>query len=75
MFDYRSLYKMSKNKLLVLKKYLKDNLYKRFIWVNTFLIASLILFTWKPSSSLCFYIDYQKLNAITIKNCYLISLI
>ena len=73
--NHRPLYKMSKDELLIFKKYLEDNLYNRFIQTSTSFTASSILFAKKPRRSLCFYVDYQKFNAITIKNYYLIPLV
>ena len=73
--DHGSLYGMSRDELLVLKKYLEDNLCKRFIRASTSLAASPVLFAKKPGGGLHFCIDYQKLNAITIKNRYSIPFI
>lgn len=66
---------MSRDELLILKKYLEDNLCKRFICANTSSATSLILFMKKPRGGLRFYINYQKLNAIIIKDRYPIPLI
>lgn len=72
---YRSLHRMSRNKLLILKKYLENNLHKEFIWISTLLVVSSILFTKKPDDSLRFCVNYWKFNVITIKNYYPIFLI
>ena len=41
---------------------------KGFIRVSFLPIAIPVIFVKKPGSSLYFYIDYQALNAITVKN-------
>ena len=41
---------------------------KGFIRASSSPIAAPVIFVKKPSGSLRFYIDYQALNAITIKN-------
>ena len=66
---------MSQDGLKVLKKYLKKNLSKGFIRASSFLAASSVFFTRKPRSILQFCVDYRLLNAMTIKNQYLIPLI
>jgi hypothetical protein len=73
--EYASLYNLSEEELLLIKKYLKKHLDKRFIESSTALYASLILFAKKPDDELRFCVDYRKLNAITKKNRYSISLI
>ena len=69
------LYSMSQDKLKVLKKYLEKNFSKGFIRANSSLATSPILFAWKPRGGLQFCVDYRKLNAMTIKNQYPLSLI
>lgn len=69
------MYSMLRDELFVLKKYLENNLYKKFISANTSSAASLVLFVKKPGKRLRFCVDYQKLNAITVKDKYLIPLI
>jgi len=66
---------MSQNKLQVLRKYLNKYLSKGFIRVSSSPIATPIIFVKKPGGGLRFYIDYQALNAITIKNRYPLLLI
>ena len=61
-----SLYSMSQDKLKVSKKYLKENLSKGFIRASFSLIASLVLFIYKPEGDLRFCVDYKQLNAMTI---------
>ncbi|EKD17831.1 retrotransposon nucleocapsid protein [Drepanopeziza brunnea f. sp. 'multigermtubi' MB_m1] len=63
-------YNMSQDELLVLRKFLKENLDKGFIRASTSQAASLVLFAKKPGGGLRFCVDYRALNAITIKNRY-----
>ena len=72
---FEPLYGMFRDELLVLKKYLDDNLIKEFIWASFFSAAFPVLFVHKPEDDLWFCVDYRGLNAITIKNCYLLLLI
>jgi hypothetical protein len=66
---------MLRNKLLVLQKTLTDLLNKGFICVNSSSAAALMLFVYKPGKGLRFCINYQGLNYITKKDCYLLPLI
>ena len=66
---------MSQNKLLVLQKYLKKHLSKGFIKASLSPIVVLVIFVKKPDGGLCFCVNYQALNAITIKNQYPLLLI
>jgi hypothetical protein len=66
---------MSAEELKVVKKYLVNNLDKGFIEPSQALFAALVLFVKKPNRSLCFYIDYRKLNHITKKDRYPLPLI
>ncbi len=66
---------MSIHKFLKIKKYLKKNLKKDFINFNSIFFAFLVLFVAKPNEELRFYVDYRKLNALTCRNQYSISLI
>ena len=59
----------------MLKKYLKDNLIKRFIRVSFSLIVSLVLFVKKSKEDLRFCVNYRDLNVITVKNRYSLPLI
>jgi predicted transport protein len=72
---FGSLYRISRNKLLVLKKYLEENLSKKFIRSSKSSAAFLVIFIKKPSKELRLYIDYRNLNRITVKNRYSISLV
>jgi hypothetical protein len=69
------LYNISKNKLLVLCKFLDENLAKGFICTSVSPAVSLVLFAKKPGGGFRFYIDYYTLNTIIIKNYYPLSLI
>jgi hypothetical protein len=74
-FSFESIYNLSIIKLKTLREYLDEHLKKKFI---TFFHSSTrvsILFVKKSSESLRLCVDYKDLNAITIKNRYLISLI
>jgi hypothetical protein len=73
--EYASLYNLSKEELLLIKKYLKEHLNKNFIESSTASYASLILFAKKSDDELRFCVNYRKLNAITKKNRYSIPLI
>jgi hypothetical protein len=73
--EYTSLYNLSEEELLLIKKYLKEHLNKSFIESNTASYASLILFAKKSDDELRFCVNYKKLNAIIKKNKYSISLI
>ena len=69
------LYFMLSYKLQKIKKYLKKNLKKKFITLSKASFASLILFVEKKDDSLCFCMNYQKLNALIKRNHYSILLI
>ncbi len=73
--EYASLYNLSEDELQLIKKYLKKHLDKDFIESSTISYASLILFVKKSERELRFCVNYRKLNAITKKNRYSISLI
>jgi hypothetical protein len=73
--EYASLYNLSEEELLLVKKYLKEHLNKEFIEFSTVSYVSLILFAKKSDDELRFCVDYKKLNAIIKKNRYSISLI
>jgi hypothetical protein len=72
---YGPLYSMSRAELLVLKKYLEENLAKGFIRASKSPVASPVIFVKKPSGGLRFCVDYRGLNAATVKNRYPIPLI
>ena len=70
-----SLYSMSHDELLILRKILTDLLNKRFIQVSNSSAAASVLFVKKSDSDLRFYVNYQELNKIIWKDHYLLSLI
>jgi hypothetical protein len=72
---HASLYKISLEKLQAAKTSLLDNLAKGFIVPSSALYASPILMAKKPGGGLQFYVDFRKLNTVTKKNCYPLSLI
>jgi len=69
------LYFMSSHKLQKIKKYLEENLKKKFITLSKALFASSLLFVKKKDDSLCFCVNYRKLNALIKRNRYSILLI
>ena len=73
--SYGPLYGMSRDKLLVLQKYLTENLKKGYIRSSSSPAASPVLFVKEPGGGLRFCVDYRALNAITIKNRYPLPLI
>jgi len=62
-------------KLLKVKKYLNENLSKKFITLSQIFYFSLILFALKANENLQFCVNYQKLNVIFKRNKYSLSLI
>ena len=74
-FKFDSLYKMFRDELLVLKKYLKKNLSKGFIKFSQFDCLFSVLFVKKFEKELRFCVDYRELNVIIKKNRYSMSLI
>ena len=70
-----SIYSLSSEKLKALWVYLDENLKKEFIWESQSLTGYLILFVLKKDKMLWLCINYQRLNNITVKNSYLLSLI
>ncbi len=62
-------------KLQKIKKYLEENLKKKFITFSKALFVSSILFVEKKDDSLCFCVNYWKLNALIKKDHYSILLI
>ena len=70
-----SLQAMSKQKLQFVKKFLEKNLKKRFIKASSASCLSSIMLAVKLEGSVRFCIDYRKLNKLTVKNTYSISLI
>ncbi len=62
-------------KLLKVKKYLNENLSKRFITSSQTLYFFLVLFALKANEDFRFCVNYQKLNVIFKRNRYSLSLI
>lgn len=61
--------------LKILRTYIQANLASRFIILFKFFTDILILFAENKNGSLFLFIDYQKLNNSTNKNCYILLLI
>ena len=59
---------MSKNKLLVIKKYIDKYFDKGFIYPSISLAATPIFLTKKPGGGIQFCVNYRGLNTIIIKN-------
>jgi len=68
-------YRMFSVKLLKVKKYLNENLSKRFITSSQTLYFSPVLFALKANEDLRFCVNYRKLNVIFKRNRYSLSLI
>ncbi len=62
-------------KLLKVKKYLNENLLKRFITLSQTFYFSLVLFILKANEDFRFCVNYWKLNVIFKRNKYSLSLI
>jgi hypothetical protein len=74
MSSFESIYNLFVIELEIFKKYLDEFLIKKFI-VSSFSSTKIsILFVKKSKNDLRFCVNYKKLNAITIKNRYLIFL-
>ena len=69
------LYLMSSHKLQKVKKYLEENLKKKFITFSKAFFASSILFVEKKDDSFRFCVNYWKLNALIKRDRYSIFLI
>ena len=68
------MYRITRDKLLILRKTLNELLDKGFIRINNSLVRILVLFI-KKKGGLRFYMDYRGLNNITRKNQYPLPLI
>ena len=71
-WNYKSI---TVEELNAVKKYFDKHLKKSIIYFNFLSAAALIFLTRKSDSSLNFYVNYQILNIITIKNHYFILFI
>jgi hypothetical protein len=72
MSSFESIYNLFVIELEVFKKYLDEFLFKKFIVSSFSLTRISILFVKKSKNDLKLCVNYKKLNAITIKNRYLI---
>ena len=68
MLPYKRPYLISKDKLLVIKKYINKHLNKGFICPSISLAAAPILLAKKLGGGIQFCINYRGLNTIIIKN-------
>jgi hypothetical protein len=75
MSSFESVYNLSMTELELFKKYLDEFLTKEFIVLYSSFVDASILFVKKSRNDLRLCVNYKKLNAITIKNQYSISLI
>ena len=66
---------MSVPQLEFVKKFLEEHLKKRFIEASSAPCSSLILLAKKPGDGIRFCVDYRKLNELTKKDAYSLSLI
>jgi hypothetical protein len=73
--EYASLYNLSKEELLLIKKYFKEHLNKDYIESSIAFYASSISFAKKSDDEFRFCVNYKKLNVIIKKKKYSISLI
>ncbi len=74
-FSHCQIYRMSFVKLLKVKKYLNENLSKKFITSSQTFYFFLVLFILKANEDLRFCVNYWKLNVIFKRNRYSLSLI
>ena len=65
---YEFIYSLKSIKLETLKIYIKTNLANKFIKLSKSSIRDFIFFDKKPDRKFQFYIDYQRLNNLIIKN-------
>ena len=68
MLFYKKPYPISKDELLVVKKYINKYFNKGFICPSISPIAAPIFLVKKPGGGIQFYINYKGLNTIIIKN-------
>ena len=75
MLFYKKPYLISKDELLVVKKYINKYFNKGFIYLSISPAAAPIFLTKKPGGGIWFCINYKGLNTIIIKNQYPVLLI
>ncbi len=75
MLSHCWIYQMFSVKLLKVKKYLNENLSKKFITSSQTLYFFLVLFALKTNEDLRFCVNYRKLNVIFKRNRYSLLLI
>ena len=75
MSEKLSIYQLLSEKLQELWDYLNNNLQRKYIWYFINEAEYSVIFILKKNDKKQLYIDYQKLNTITWKNRYLLSLI
>jgi hypothetical protein len=68
MLPYKRPYLISKDELLVIKKYINKHLDKGFIHPSISLVAAPIFLIKKLGGGIQFCVDYRGLNTIIIKN-------
>jgi hypothetical protein len=68
-------YGLSRDQITVIKKYIDEIIKKYYICLNIFPYAASILIIKKLDGRLRIYINYRILNALTIKNRNILSLI
>ena len=68
-------YPIAPNEQAELDEFLRENLASGRICPSKLPMASPVFFIKKEDGTLCLVQDYQALNAITVKNCYLLPLI
>ena len=73
LFKIEPIYVLFHIELEILKNYLDKNLKKNFIQEIKIIVEFLILFIPKKDRKLRLYINYKKLNVITVKNKYPLS--
>ena len=61
---YKRFYLISKDKLLVVKKYINKHFNKGFIYPSIFLTAAPIFLAKKPGGGIQFYINYKGCNRL-----------
>ena len=72
---YLKMYNMSPRESEALKEWIAEHLANGHIWESTSLAGVPVVFSPKKNGKLRICVDYQKLNAMTIKNRYPLPLI